>query len=143
MHQVAQNNSIQEQFKKHYTRGGKMRVLIVDDSPLVRSILKDFLVSGGYDVSEAASFSEAEVMYSLIRPEIIIKDLYMDGCDLLDSIRYFRSLDPRVKIVLCSTRSVESQSLIIEGLKAGATDFLLKPLEQEKVLELVEKVTAS
>jgi two-component system chemotaxis response regulator CheY len=120
-----------------------MRVLVVDDSPLVRRILKDFLTEAGHDVSEAADFTEAKVVYAVFQPQIIIKDLYMKGCNVIDSIRFFRDLDSQVKIVLCSTRSLQSQSLIIEGLKAGANEFLLKPLEQKRVLELVEKLIAS
>jgi DNA-binding response OmpR family regulator len=120
-----------------------MRVLIVDDSPLVRRILRDFLADAGHHVSEASNFTEAKVIYAVFRPELIIKDLYMKGCNVIDSIRFFRDLDSHVKIVLCSTRSAQSQSLIIECLKAGADDFLLKPLEQQKVLELVDKLIAS
>jgi CheY-like chemotaxis protein len=52
-------------------------------------------------------------------------------------------MNPQVKIVLCSTGSAESHDLIIEGLKAGASEILLKPLEQKKILELVGKLAVS
>lgn len=118
-----------------------MRILIVDDSALVRIILKDCLVKAGFKVCTAANFVEAEVMFALFHPQIIIKDLYMKGWNLVDSIRFFKEMDSKVKIILCSTRS--SRSLLIEGLKAGATDFLVKPLDQEKVQDLVKKLAAS
>jgi len=118
-----------------------VKILIVDDSLLVRMMLKDCLVKAGFKVVTAANFKEAEVMFALFHPQIIIKDLYMKGWNLVDSIRFFKELDSEVKIILCTTLSCNA--LIIEGLKAGATDFLVKPLDQEKVLNLVKKLAAS
>ena len=118
-----------------------MKILIVDDSPLVRLILKDYLKEAGFKVYAAANFKEAEIMFALFHPQIIIKDLYMKGWNVIESIKFFRELDSKVKIVICST--ISSKPMIIEGLKAGANDFLLKPLVRGHVLELVNKLIAS
>ncbi|HOJ78084.1 MAG TPA: response regulator [Bacillota bacterium] len=117
-----------------------MRILIVDDSPLVRSVLKGFLQEAGYDVYEAENISEAKVMFVLLRPHLIIKDLYMQGWDPVESINYFKKINSKVKIIICSTHN--SKDLILESLKAGANDYILKPLEKDNVLALVDKVTA-
>jgi Response regulator containing CheY-like receiver, AAA-type ATPase, and DNA-binding domains len=118
-----------------------VKILIVDDSPLVRAILKDFLVDAGYEVFEAGTFSEADSQFSQIHPEIIIKDLYMHEWDAIESIRFFKSRDSKVKIIICSTSS--SKSTIIEGLKAGAQDFLLKPLNKTDVLDVLKRLAFS
>lgn len=118
-----------------------MKILIVDDSPLVRAILKDFLVEAGYEVFEAGTCSEAGNRFNELRPEIVIKDLYMHEWDAIDSIRFFKKLDSKVKIIICSTSS--SKSVIIEGLKAGAHDFLLKPLNKADVLNTLKRLAFS
>lgn len=118
-----------------------MKILIVDDSPLIRVILKDFLIEAGYEVFEAGTCLEAGNQFSRIRPEIVIKDLFMHEWDAIDSIRFFKRLDSKVKIIICSTSS--SKSTIVEGLRAGAHDFLLKPLNKTDVLNVLERLAFS
>lgn len=118
-----------------------MKILIVDDSSLVRAILKDFLQEEGYEVLEAGNYLEAQTQFTQNHPEIIIKDLYMPEWDAIESIYYFKNLDSKVKIILCSTGS--SKDTIMEGLKAGAQDFIMKPLVKSQVLASVKRLAVS
>lgn len=115
-----------------------MGILIVDDSPLMRAVLKDCLNQAGFDVYEAGSFEEAESQFQRFRPEIVIKDLYMSGWDALESIKFFKRINNKVKVILCSSQN--SKEMILEGLKAGASDFLVKPIDRLQVLALLKRL---
>lgn len=115
-----------------------MRVLIVDDSPLMRVLLKDCLKDEGFEVFEAATSKEAELQISLYSPQIIFKDLYMPGWDAIDSIHFFKNLNDQVKIIICTTNN--SKNGILDGLRAGAHDFLIKPFDKSQVLNVVKKL---
>lgn len=118
-----------------------MRILIVDDSPLMRMIIKDFLKNEGFEVYEAGTFLEAQKLSSSLRPEVIIKDLFMPDNDALESIRYFIKDNHRVKIIICTTEN--SQDQIVKALKIGARDIILKPLKKTQVLRVVNRVAFS
>lgn len=116
-----------------------MKILVADDSPLTRTILTDYLSTEGYEVYPAGTYQEAEKLFLQYHPGIIIKDLYMPESDALDSIRFFKTRDAKVKIVICTTNS--SKAMLLEALKAGAQDFLLKPIDKNQVLSLVKRLS--
>ncbi len=118
-----------------------MKILIVDDSPLMRMILKDFLIKEGFEVYEAGTTKEAQNLSTSLRPEIIVKDLFMPDCDVVDSIRHFIRDNHKVKIIICSTEG--SREHIMKALRAGACDFILKPLDKSQVIRVISKVAFS
>ncbi len=118
-----------------------MRILIVDDSPLMRMIIKDILKNEGFEVYEAGTTQEAQNLSSRLQPELIIKDLFMPDSDALESIRLFLKDNHKVKIIICTTESSREQ--ILEALKAGARDFILKPLEKSQVIKVISRVAFS
>jgi two-component system, chemotaxis family, chemotaxis protein CheY len=118
-----------------------VKILIVDDSPLVRVMLKDILVEAGYEVYEAGTYSEVNAQFNQIRPQVVIKDLYTRDWDAIDAICFFKAKDSQVKIIICSSSS--SRSTIIEALKAGAHDFILKPLNKTAILNAVRRLAFS
>jgi len=118
-----------------------MKILIVDDSPLMRMMLKDLLTNEGFEVYGAGTTEEAWSLSATVRPDAIIKDLFMPDCDVVDSIRRFIEHNRRVKIVICSTGT--SREDLLEALKAGACDFILKPLDKQQVITVINKLASS
>ena len=115
-----------------------MKILVVDDSPLMRKILIDLLQKEGFEVYEAGTTQEANELSASLHPEIIIKDLFMPDSDVVDSIRHFIKDNRQVKIIICSTEG--SREHIIKALRAGACDFILKPLDKAQVVKIISKV---
>lgn len=115
-----------------------MRILIVDDSPLIRIIIRDILKREGFEIFEAGTFPEAQKLSASLHPDVIIKDLVMPDSDALESIRYFLNENQKVKIIICTTENSREQ--IMEALKIGARDFIIKPLKKSQVLRVVNRV---
>ncbi len=118
-----------------------VKILIIDDSPLVRTILHEYLAETGYQVFEAGTILDANIIFAKELPEIVIKDLFMPDSDTVETIRCFKKVNPQVKIIICSTGS--SKEHILNGLKAGAEEFVLKPLEKDQVISVIKRIAAS
>ena len=115
------------------------RVLIVDDDVFVRDILSSMLKDTVFEVvGWAENGSEALVRYRELEPDLVLMDIVMPQMSGIEVTRELIALDPGARIVVCSALSQES--LVMEALRAGARDFVLKPFRAEKVLEALRKV---
>lgn len=118
----------------------KKKILIADGSTYMRNVLKDILTRNDYDVvGDVANMEDVLKESKILTPEIITLDLTMHGFQGVESIKIFKSQYPMIKIIVVSV--LGQQELVIEALKAGATEFLLKPFQTEMVLELFKKIT--
>jgi two-component system chemotaxis response regulator CheY len=117
------------------------RVLIVDDAAFMRKMLSDALSSGGHEVvGEASNGNEAVQQFQELRPELTTLDITMPEKDGLQALREILSFDPTARVVMCSALGQESK--VLESIKAGAKDFVVKPFQAERVLEAVGKALA-
>jgi DNA-binding NtrC family response regulator len=113
------------------------RVLVVDDETTSRRGLQALLEKQGYRVEAAATGAEALDKARSFRPAVVIADLVMPGMDGLELLRSLREETPfAVTILLTGRGSIESA---VQAMKAGAFDYLTKPVDLERLTFLLEK----
>jgi two-component system chemotaxis response regulator CheY len=117
------------------------RVLVVDDAAFMRKMVSDALVRGGHDVvGEAGNGFEALDRFQELRPDLTTLDITMPEKDGLTALREIISIDPSAKVIMCSALGQESK--VLESIKLGAKDFVVKPFQPDRVLDAVAKALA-
>jgi two-component system, OmpR family, KDP operon response regulator KdpE len=107
------------------------RILVVDDDPQIRRVLRSTLSAARYDVDTAASGQEALEMMGDRKYHLVLLDLSMPGVDGLELCRMLRSTS-EAEIIIISVRSIEKD--IVAGLDAGADDYVTKPFRTPELL---------
>lgn len=116
-------------------------VLVVDDAAFMRHMIKTILKELGHEVvGEASDGEEACRMYDELTPELVTMDLIMPKMGGLDTLKKICQKDPGAKIVVIS--AIDQRGPLMEALKSGAADYLVKPFEKERVEEAVNRVLA-
>jgi two-component system chemotaxis response regulator CheY len=115
------------------------RVLVVDDAIFMRNMIKDIFASGGFEiVGEAANGLEAVEKWKELKPDITTMDIVMPFKSGIEATREIVKHEPRAVVVMCS--ALGQESLVMEAIEAGASDFIVKPFKSEDVLSVVRKV---
>ncbi len=113
------------------------RILVVDDAEFMRLRLSKLLASHGYEVIEAADGQQAVERYRALRPDLVLMDITMPVMDGIAAVKGIKQIDTSATIIMCS--ALGQQSMVIEAVKAGARDFVVKPFEPEKILAVIKK----
>ena len=115
------------------------RILIVDDSPTERHVLNDLLTKAGYEVVASDNGEDAILKAKQVKPDLILMDVVMPGLNGLQATRAVsRDAETRgIPIILCTSKSQETDK--IWGLRQGAADYVVKPVNPE---ELLKKIAA-
>jgi len=114
------------------------RVLIVDDALFMRNTLRDIFSSAGFTVAgEADDGVQAVNLFRELKPDLVTMDIVMPYKSDITT-REIVQLDPNAVVVMCS--ALGQESLVMEAIEAGATDFIVKPFRGEDVLAVVKKV---
>lgn len=113
-------------------------ILIVDDSPIITRKLGMMLEQLGYKVVRtAATGREAIAAYKAYRPDVVTMDITMPDMDGIEATRTIMSEFPEAKIVMVTSHGQEK--MVLDALKAGAKGYVLKPFQQHKVYEAIQK----
>lgn len=107
------------------------RVLVVDDEPQIRRIMRTTLTGAGYEVDDARSGEEALEKVREFRPDLVLLDINMPGMDGLAACRAIRQ-DSGVAIIMLTVKNTENDK--VEALDAGADDFVVKPFSTPELL---------
>jgi two-component system chemotaxis response regulator CheY len=113
-------------------------ILVVDDSPIVLRKLTALLNTLGYRVIQtAANGKEAVAAYKICKPDVVTMDVTMPEMDGIEATRAIISEFPHAKIVMVTSHGQEQ--MVLDALKAGAKGYVLKPFQQQKVYEVIQK----
>lgn len=118
------------------------KILVVDDSLFMRMILKNVIQELGYEIAaEASNGMEALTKYEEIKPDLVTLDITMPEMDGMTALEEIRSRDPEAKVIMVS--AMGQQALLIRAVSMGASDFIVKPFNKDRVREALKKAFAS
>lgn len=113
-----------------------IKILIVDDAAFMRMSLTKIFTEAGYEViGEAQNGIEGVEKYIKLQPDVVTLDISMPEMDGITALKEIRKTDPNAVCIMCS--SAGQQSMVIEAIEAGASDFVTKPFIADRVAETV------
>ena len=114
-------------------------VLIVDDSSLMRRLIKNIVVKNGYDVlGEAENGKKGVEKYKELRPDFVTLDLIMEEMNGLEALKLIIQEDPDASVIIVS--SMGQEVIVRDAIIAGAKHFLLKPFDERQVIDAISKL---
>ena len=115
------------------------RIMIVDDAAFMRMMIKENLKKVGFfDFVEAENGEEAVELFAETKPDLVMLDITMPVKDGLTTLQDIRTIDPAARVIMCSAMGQES--MVIEAVKFGALDFIVKPFKPERLVQTVKNV---
>ena len=117
------------------------RVLVVDDAAFMRLRAAKVLQDNGHEVAQAENGLEAVRKYAEWRPDAVLLDITMPEMDGLTALREIRKIDPHARVAMVT--AMGQQAIVMEALKSGAKDFVLKPFQPDRVLSALQKLLAA
>jgi len=116
-------------------------VLIVDDALFMRNLLRDIFEAADWEViAEAENGLKAVEKYRLHKPDLITMDIVMPDMGGIDAMKKILLDHPEARVIMCS--ALGQDSMVLEAIKSGARDFIIKPFQESQVLEVVNRVCA-
>jgi len=114
------------------------KILIVDDAKFMRVRCARILTENNYDVIEAENGIQAIEKYQSESPDAVLMDISMPEMDGLNALRAIRELDPSARVAMLT--AMGQQNVVIEAIKSGAKDFIVKPFEPDRILKSLSKL---
>jgi two-component system chemotaxis response regulator CheY len=114
------------------------QVMIVDDAAFTRLMLRDIIIANGMEIAaEASNGVEAVQLFKKLRPGLVMMDIAMPEMDGIAALARIIKIDPNAKVVMCS--ALVQQSMVLDAIKAGAKDFIVKPFNKERIVETIHR----
>ena len=113
-----------------------MRVLICDDAMFMRTVIATMFREAGHTIiGEAETGDQAIEKYRELRPDIVTMDVVMPSSSGINATREIVAEDPNARVIMCSAMGQEA--LINEALEAGASGFIVKPFDRDRLMNAV------
>lgn len=117
------------------------RVLVVDDSQLMRQIIADFLSANGFAVAgEARDGLEALQLAETLQPDLVTLDIGLPQLGGIIVLQKLKTVSPATRVMVVS--AIHDKSLVLQALEAGAADFLHKPISEDLLVESARRLTS-
>ena len=114
------------------------RVLVTDDSILMRRIITEALLDDDWEiVAEAGNGDEAVALYQEHHPDVVTMDIVMPGCNGLDALTEIIQYDPNAMVVVVS--ALNQTKMISDAIRRGAQDFIAKPFLPEQIQDTLNE----
>ena len=115
------------------------KLLVIDDAMIIREKIKDAAISDGWEiVGEGANGQEAIELYKQLEPDVVTIDIVMPEFDGLHGLKGIIQLDANARVLMVS--ALDQTNILKEAIAAGAADFLVKPFEDEKLVQAIRAV---
>ena len=117
----------------------KVRVLLVDDSTYIRTVLGSIIVDAGFEVvGEAADGEEAIRKYMEHKPDIVLMDVIMEPMNGMAATEAILDKDPAALILMVTV--LETKEILVDLIKIGAKGYITKPFSKEEIAEKIREV---
>ena len=114
------------------------KILIVDDAEFLRVRLTKMLDTDGFQVFQAENGVKAVELYKEIHPDIVLMDVTMPEMDGLTALKTIVAFDAKAKVIMLT--ALGQESVVLEAVKSGARDFIVKPFEHDRVMKAIGKL---
>lgn len=118
------------------------RILIVDDTLFMRTLLKNILTAGGHTiVGEAEDGDDGVTKYKELKPDLVTMDVVMPKMNGIEALKAIKGADPNARVIMCT--AVGQEQMVKLAIKNGAKGYIVKPFQAPKVLEEIKSVLGS
>ncbi len=115
------------------------RILLVDDSPIIHTLLGKALEKHGYEVcGNAKNGREGVELYKSLKPDLVFMDITMPIMDGLEAVKLIKEFDPQAKIIMLS--AMGDDEIVKQAKELGIDIFLKKPFDDYKIISAISKV---
>ncbi len=115
------------------------QVLIVDDALFMRSLLRDVFEQAGWQVvAEAENGQQAIEEFQRHQPDLVTLDIVMPEMDGIEALKQIIAAQPQARVVMCS--ALGQETMVMQAIRAGARDFIVKPFQDQQVLDIITRV---
>lgn len=119
--------------------GFQLRAVVVDDAPLMRQMLRAILEKQNFEIAgEAGDGHEAIEVVERTRPQLVTMDITMPVMDGLESLKIIKRDHPEIQVVVVS--AFGERANILEAIRLGASNFIVKPFDEPKVVRVINSV---
>lgn len=115
------------------------KILIIDDAKFMRMTLSNILTKAGHEiVGEGENGKDAIRLYRELHPEVVTLDITMPEMNGIEAVKAIKKEHPKAVIIMCS--AMGQQKMVVEAIESGAKDFIVKPFDEARVVESINRV---